>query len=82
MADNIATVQEALRKLARNIESHWLFNEASVALDAGRDYKLTITCTETPKGYVVAMRRYESTRVGHNSYIKLTHGEFDCGDAA
>jgi hypothetical protein len=76
MADHIDTVQDALRKFAKSIESKWLFDEASVALDAGRDFKVTITCTEKPNGYVVAMARHESERCGHNSFIKLGHGEW------
>lgn len=73
----IGTVQDALRKFAQHIGSQWVFDEASVALDAGRDYKLTITCTENGKGYIVAMHRHETERVGHNSFVKLAHGEWD-----
>lgn len=77
MADHIQTLQEALRKFAQMVESKWLFEEASVALDAGRDFKVTITCTETPKGYVVALHRHETERLGSHSFIKLTHGEWE-----
>jgi hypothetical protein len=81
VAENITTLQEALRKFAPWIASKWLFEEASVALDAGRDYKITIICTETPKGYVVAMHRHEAERLGSHSFIKLTHGEWDATPA-
>jgi ABC-type transport system involved in cytochrome c biogenesis ATPase subunit len=67
----IQDVRAALRKFADMIASDWLFDEASVALDAGDDYKLTITCTENAKGYVVALHRHQSLRLGTHSFIKL-----------
>ena len=76
MADQIGNVQDALHKFSQMIAAQWVFDEATVALDAGRDYKLTITVTETPKGYVVAMNRHETERLGCNSFIKLAHGEY------
>jgi hypothetical protein len=77
MAEPVNTVQEALRRFAQHIGAKWVFDEASEALDAGRDYKLTIFCTEKDKGYVVAMHRHQTERVGDNSFIKLAHGEWE-----
>jgi ABC-type transport system involved in cytochrome c biogenesis ATPase subunit len=77
----VNTLQEALQRLAQHIGAKWVFDEASVALDEGRDYKLTITCTEIPKkGFVVAMHRHQTERVGHNSFIKLSHGEWEASN--
>lgn len=76
-----ATVQDALRKFSGYVASRWVFDEASVALDAGCDYKVTITCTQNPKGYVVAMHRHKTDRLGHNSFVKLAHGEWDAAGA-
>jgi hypothetical protein len=77
----VNTIQDALRRLGKHIQSEWIFNEASVALDAGRDFKLTIICTENDKGYIVAMHRHDTARLGHNSFIKLGHGEWDAEHA-
>lgn len=76
-ARRAGTVQEALHRFAQMISSKWVFEEASVALDAGDDYKLTIHCTESSKGYIVALHRHQSQRLGHNSFIKLSHDEWE-----
>jgi hypothetical protein len=70
------TVQEALRLFANKVGSREVFDEASVALDAGCDYKVTITCTEKAGGFVVAMHRSQAERIDHWSFIKLEHGEW------
>jgi hypothetical protein len=72
----ITTVQQALHKFAGFLDAKWLFEEASMALDAGCDFKVTITCTETPRGFVVALHRHRSERLGTHSFIKLAHGEW------
>lgn len=74
------SVQEALRAFADRIGDRQIFDEASIALDAGCDYKLTITCTDKAGGYVVAMDRQQIERINHWSFTKLKHGEWN--DAA
>ena len=70
------TVQEALRVFSDKIGGEDIFDEASAALDAGCDYKLTIICTATADEYVVAMHRDQTSRLNDWSFVKLGHGEW------
>lgn len=81
MAKAANTVQEALREFADKIGGRDVFDEASIALDAGLDYKVTIICTEKDSGYVVAMHRENVNRLNCWNFTKLGHGEWADGVA-
>lgn len=76
MAKAANSIQDALRVFADKIGGRDVFDEASIALDAGLDYKLTIICTEKDSGYVVAMHRANVNRLNCWNFTKLGHGEW------